>query len=134
MNTKSDISNNSTLTQTSTYDTIVIPALEEGFERVFIGENRWYSIRIAAGSITKIKYIAAYRSAPISAITHIAEVESIELYGDSGKYLLNFKTPALEISPVKYDGIKGNQLQGLRYTTREKLLKAKTISDLLPWG
>ena len=120
--------------QQSTFDTVVIPAMEEGFERVFLGENRWYAIRLAAGSIPKIKYIAAYRSAPTSAITHLAEVDSIELYGDSGKYLLNFKSPAIEINPVKYDGIKGNQLQGLRYTSKDKLLKAKTISDLLPWG
>lgn len=116
------------------YDTVVIPAMEEGFNKVFIGENCWYAVRLAAGSIPKIKYIAAYRSAPISAITHIAEVESIELYGESGKYRLNFKGAAEEINPIKYDGVKGNQLQGLRYTRKEKLLKAKTISDLLPWG
>jgi len=118
----------------SPYDTVVIPAMEEGFNKVFLGENCWYAVRLAAGSIPKIKYIAAYRSAPISAITHIAEVESIELYGESGKYRLNFKGPAEEIGPVKYDGVKGNQLQGLRYTRKEKLLNAKTISDLLPWG
>jgi hypothetical protein len=118
----------------SKYDTVVVPAMEEGFNKVFIDENCWYAIRIAAGSIPNIKYIAAYRSAPISAITHLAEVESIELYGESGKYRLNFKSPAVAIAQVKYDGIKGNQLQGLRYTQKEKLLKAKTISDLLPWG
>lgn len=118
----------------STYDTVVVPAMEEGFNKVFIGENCWYAIRLAAGSIPKIKYIAAYRSAPISAITHLAEVESIELYGESGKYRLNFKSPAVEINQVKYDGVKGNQLQGLRYTRKEKLLSASTITDLLPWG
>jgi hypothetical protein len=31
---------------------------------------------------------------PISAITHYAEVQSIEEYGDSGKYKLIFKSPA----------------------------------------
>ncbi len=134
VNSKSENQSTSSQDHNSTYDTVIVPAMEEGFERVFIGENRWYAIRIAAGSIPKIKYVAAYRSAPISAITHLAEVESIELYGDSGKYLLNFKAPAMEIPQVKYDGVKGNQLQGIRYTSREKLLKASTISDLLPWG
>jgi hypothetical protein len=129
-----DGSSGSTTSQIETFDTVVIPAMEEGFEKVFLGENRWYAIRLAAGSIPKIKYIAAYRSAPISSITHLAEVASIELYGETGKYLLNFKEPAREINPVKYDGIKGNQLQGLRYTSKAKLLKATTISDLLPWG
>ena len=37
-----------------------------------------------------IKYIAAYQTAPISAVTHYAEVDSIEPYGDGGKYKLNF--------------------------------------------
>ena len=41
---------NSTYTGTSVdpsdIDTIVIPARKEGFEEVFIGENRWYKIRI----------------------------------------------------------------------------------------
>lgn len=116
------------------WDTIVVPALKEGFERVFIAENCWYSVRLAAGSLNKIRHIAAYQTAPVSAITHIAEVESIELYGDTGKYKINFIAPAVEISPVKYDGVSGNQVQGPRYTSKMKLLAAKTISDLLPWG
>lgn len=42
-------------------DTIVVPAQEEGFIETFIGENRWYSIRINSLMIPKIKYIAAYQ-------------------------------------------------------------------------
>jgi hypothetical protein len=120
--------------QATAFDTVVIPAMEEGFNKVFLGERRWHAVRLATASIPKIQYIAAYRSAPISAITHLAKVKSIEPYGDSGKYLLSFDAPAEEIPHVQYDGVKGNQLQGLRYTRRSKLLNAKTISDLLPWG
>ena len=57
-------------------------------------KNCWYAIRIGGGKINEIKYIAAYQTAPISAITYYAEVESIEAYGDGGKYKLNFKSPA----------------------------------------
>lgn len=67
-------------------DTIVVPAQKEGFERVFLGENCWYAIRIAGGKLTKIKYIAAYQTQPISAVTHYAPVDRIEPYGESGKY------------------------------------------------
>jgi len=116
------------------FDTVVVPAIQEGFERVFIGENRWYAVRIGAGSISKIKYIAVYRSAPVSAITHLAEVAGIEPYGESGKYQLLFRSPAEEIPHVVYDQVPGNQIQGIRYTRKDKLMKAQKISDLLPWG
>ena len=55
-------------------DTVVVPARDEGFQETFIGENRWYKIRIHPSMIPKIKNIAAYRTAPVSAITHIATV------------------------------------------------------------
>ena len=58
-------------------NTIVVPAREQGFEE-FIENNRWFAIRIHASMIDKLKYIAAYQIAPISAITHYAEIASIE--------------------------------------------------------
>ena len=116
------------------YDTLVVPATHDGFQKVFLGENSWYAVRLAGGSIPKIKYIAAYQTAPISAITHIAEVESIELYGDAGKYKLNFRAPASPISKVIWNGKKGSQVQSIRYTRRDRLLSAKNVDDLLPWG
>ena len=55
-------------------DTIVVPAKETGFNRVFLGENSWYAIKMSSSMISKIKYIAAYQTSPISAITYYAEV------------------------------------------------------------
>src|SRR5947209_12479403 len=63
-------------------DTIVVPAQKDGFERVFLGQDAWWAIRISGGMIPKIKYIAAYQSAPVSAITHAAPVARIEPHGD----------------------------------------------------
>ena len=40
-------------------DTIVVPAREEGFQETFLGENRWYAIRIHSSMIPQIKHIAA---------------------------------------------------------------------------
>ena len=41
------------------------------------------TIRISSSMLNRIKYIAAYQVAPISAITHLAEVAKIEKYKDA---------------------------------------------------
>jgi len=111
-------------------DTIVVPAQEEGFNDVFLGENCWHAIRIGGGKLREIKYIAAYQTNPISAVTHYAEVESIEPYGDGEKYQLNFKGPAIPMEPIQYGNAKRGSMQSPRYTSFEKLKKARVLNDL----
>lgn len=111
-------------------DTIVVPAREEGFNEVFIGENRWYSIKLNASMIPKIKYIAAYQVKPISAITHIAEVKSIDRWQDTNKYVLTFSIPADEIKHVKMGKNKGKVPQSSRYTSKARILAAKTLDQV----
>ncbi|MDP2983603.1 MAG: hypothetical protein Q8O92_09780 [Candidatus Latescibacter sp.] len=111
-------------------DTIVVPAREDGFQETFLGEKRWYSIRIHSSMLKKIKYIAAYRTAPESSITHIAEVESIEQWQDTNKYVLNFAAPAQPIRPIHLvpkGRVKAPQAP--RYTTRVLLMKAKNLDE-----
>lgn len=111
-------------------DTIVVPAQDEGFKRVFLGENSWYAIRVSGGMLDKIKYIAAYQVAPISAVTYYAEVKSIEEFGEEGKYKLLFKGPAIKMEkPIVSDLAQGG-MQGPRYTTFNKLTKATKMSEL----
>lgn len=115
----------------SEVDTVVVPAREEGFQETFLDENRWYEIRLHGTMRPQIKYIAAYQVAPLSAITHLAPVKSIEPWKDTGKFVVNFSEPAKEISPINL--VKGGRvkaLQNLRYTTRAKLITAKTLEDL----
>ena len=111
-------------------DTVIVPAQEDGFKEVFLGQNKWYAIRIGGGKLNEIKYIAAYQTAPVSAITHYAEVDSIEAYGDGGKYQLNFKASAKEIGPIKFGNAKTGSLQGPRYTDLEKLKNSKTVKEI----
>ena len=116
----------------SDLDTIVVPAQEEGFKETFLGENRWYQIRIHSSMIPRIKYIAAYRTAPVSAITHIAPVRTIELWKDSSKYVLNFSEPAKEIPPIKLvpkpqGTVKAPQAP--RYTSHQRLTKATNLDE-----
>lgn len=81
-------------------DTVVVPAHSDGFQETFLGENRWYAIRIHGTMRPQIKHIAGYQVAPVSAITHIAPVASIEPWKDTGKFVVNFTQPAREIGPI----------------------------------
>lgn len=111
-------------------DTVVVPAREEGFKDVFLGEDRWYAVRMHASMISQIQYVATYRVSPVSAITHYATVQSIERWRDTDKVVINFKEPALEIGPielVRRGRVKA--LQNLRYTTLDRLLKAKSLDE-----
>lgn len=109
---------------------IVVPAQEDGFNDVFLGENCWYAIRVSGGMLQKIKYIAAYQTKPVSAVTHYAPVETIEPYGEEGKYRLVFSQPAKPIGPIPFADAPQGLMQGPRYTTLAKLLGAKKLMDL----
>jgi len=112
-------------------DTIVVPANEEGFNETFLGENCWYAIRISSAMKKRIKYIAGYQTAPVSAITYFAEVERIEKYKDTSKYIVYFKDKASRIGPVTLPPkSKGLVPYSPRYTSLNKLLKAKTLGDI----
>jgi hypothetical protein len=111
-------------------DTIVVPAQQDGFEKVFLGEKCWWAIRIAGGMLPKIKFIAAYRTQPESKVTHYAPVASIEPYGEEGKYKLIFAEPAKPIGPIPFADAPQGSMQGPRYTTFAKLQKAKKLVDL----
>jgi hypothetical protein len=112
-------------------DTVIVPAQKDGFNRVFLGENCWYAIRISGGMLDKIKYIAVYQSQPISAITHLAPVDRIEPYGEGGKYKVIFSEPAKSIGPVPYADAPSGAMQGPRYTSFERLKTAKKLSDVM---
>ena len=115
---------------TESKNTLIVPAQEDGFNEVFLGEHSWYAIRIAGGMLDKIKYIAAYQVAPVSAITHYAKVKNIEPYGEEGKYKLNFEGPAIALDhPIIFDLAKG-AMQGPRYANMKKLLQARVMTDL----
>lgn len=111
-------------------DTVIVPAQEDGFKEKFLQNKFWYAIRISGGKLNEIKYIAAYQTAPVSAITHYAEVDTIEAYGDGRKYKLNFKGEPIAINPIPFGAAKTGSLQSSRYTSLEKMLKVKSVKEL----
>ncbi|MDD3609876.1 MAG: hypothetical protein PHI49_09010, partial [Halothiobacillaceae bacterium] len=112
------------------FDTIVVPAREEGFKQRFLNENCWFAVRINAKHISKLKFIAAYQVAPVAAITHIAEIEAILPYNDTGKYMIKFKGPATAIVPIPRPENSEVNMQSSRYALREKLLAAKNLDEV----
>ena len=113
------------------FDTVVIPAKDDGFHDVFLRENRWYALKIKLSMIPKIKHIAVYRTAPVSAITHVAPVRSIQPWKNTGKVVVDFAEPAQEIGPislVKRGRVK--PIQNVRYTTYERLSTARTLDEV----
>lgn len=111
-------------------DTIIVPAREEGFRQVYLGQNQWRAIRISAAMKNRIKFIAAYQIRPISAVTHIAKVKEIRPYKDTGKYEVIFDGPAEKVGPIAL-GEHQNSPQGPVYAERAVLITANKLEDAL---
>lgn len=112
------------------FDMVVCAAFEDGFKHAYLENNAWWAIRLSQEAREKLRYLAIYEKAPIAHISHYSEIERIELYKDTGKYILYLKNKKT-VKPIKLGtGKKGEAPQAPRYTTLEKLLKAKTISEL----
>ncbi len=116
------------------FDTVIFPAQLEGFNRAFLTERKWYYVRLGKEKIDGIRYVACYIGAPISAITHYAEVDSIEpaMIEGKQKYILKFKGEAIKLeNPVPIGKVSSMTVRANRYVTLESLKSAKSYKDLL---
>ena len=114
-------------------DTIVSPVSGEGFEQTYLGDNCWWAIRLNNILIPQLKYHAAYRSPPISAVTHTAPIAKIYPFpdGNARKFRLDFGEPPSEVRPVRL-GKRGQSsaLDSPAYTSMELLRDADTLDDV----
>lgn len=107
----------------------IFPGRTEGFEQVFLQEHQWYSIRIAKQRLDKIEYVACYRTAPYSEITHYAKVKDIVEHEGTSKYKIIFEGAPIPLKkPIKRGNHTG--FQSTKYTTFEKLNNAREIVEL----
>jgi hypothetical protein len=118
-------------TLSSDYDTIILPAHDEGFLEVFMKQQKWYSFRIDEGRIDKVKYIAIYRSAPISGITHFAEIKEVRQYKNTKKKEAILKSKPVELEkPVVLGKYSAVGMRTPRYVKLSKLKKSDNIQEL----
>ena len=113
----------------SELNTIVVPAKPEKYNKIFLGKNCWYGVKIAKWR--KIDYLAIYQTAPISKITDYVKVSGIEEWElDSNKSRLNFCKNSRTSFTINFDKNNDPILRRSRYTSIEKLLKAQNLKDL----
>lgn len=102
-----------------------------GFVDTFLGERKWYPLRIKEENRSKVRYIAIYRGTPMSCITHYAEIEKIGYDSSVGEDVFFLKGEPTELPHKITLGNKcGYHFRAPRYLTLNKLLSAKTADDL----
>lgn len=105
--------------------------IKGGFVDTFLGERKWYPLRIKADKRPKIKYIAIYRGTPMSCITHYAEIDRIAYDPEVGEDVAFLKGEPIELPhKITLGSKQGYHFRAPRYLTLERLLKAKTADDL----
>lgn len=116
------------------FDTVIYPGYLDGFRQVFLTEHRWYYVRIRKENIDKVKYVAIYVGKPESGITYYAKVKKngyIPSKRYPNKYLIEFDGEPIQLDrKIELGSVSAASLRAPKYTTLDKLLKARTVSDL----
>ena len=108
---------------------IVVSAQEDNFQKMFL-QGYWSCVEISADRLEHLQYIAVYQAAPESAVTHYARIKQPikPNASQAHKYDIIFAEAAKPIGPITK--ARRGVVQGRRYTTLSRLLKARTLDDL----
>lgn len=113
------------------FDTIVCPAREDGFKEAFLEEKAWWAVRIAEDKLDKLKYLAMYQVAPVSAITYYGEIDRIEpSQKDPDKYRIFLKDEPVKLDTAVERKKDHMQLQAPRYAKLESIKTATTLKEV----
>lgn len=113
------------------FDTVILPAQQDGFIETFLGEQCWYYVRINEKNIPHLKYIGVYVGKPESAITHYAEIDRFDYNEEYGKYIVHFKGNPYKLEKrVPLGKAKPTSVRSPKYTTLAKLKKATDFTEL----
>ena len=115
-------------------DTLLVAARVESFWNVFVSERAWYPIRIDDRRKGALKWICVYQNSPVRAITHYAKIIKIENVQETGRYRVIIDEPIELLVPIELGTERGLTMQGQKNTRLERILRAKSISELRPWN
>jgi hypothetical protein len=121
-----------TITLERTYDTIVAPCSEDGFETAFVAKKAWWAVRIGQHAIPKLKYIALYEAAPVSAIRAYAKITKIEPYPDKPGYYIIHHDGGLHYfdKAIVLGKHTTLSLQGSRYYKLSDMIVSANLAEL----
>jgi len=117
------------------YDTVIFSSKGRGFEETFLGEKEsscWYPCRVSEEREGKLKYIAIYRGAPVSAITHYAKIKKFEFDSVRNCKVCYFEGKPIALpNKIELGSKDGCFFVGSKYTTFDSLLNAKKADDIV---
>lgn len=112
---------------TTDFDTVMVRAAEKDFRIMFMGEEKrsyWEKCNVSDKNIPKVKYIAFYRGAPISGITHYAKIKEIRFDPEKNCKVCYFDGAPIALPhKVTFTGVPTAYFHGgTKYTRLESLL------------
>lgn len=117
------------------YDTVIYSANGRGFEETFLGEEEapcWYPCKISETRERNVEYIAIYRGAPVSAITHYAKIKEFRYDEEKECKVCYFDGSAIELpNKLKLGEKDACFFIGPKYTSLECLLNAKKLDEVV---
>lgn len=117
------------------FDTVIFSSKKRGFEETFMGEAEppcWYPCRVKEEREQELKYIAIYRGAPVSAITHYAKIKAFRWDPERKFKVCEFDGSPIELpNPIVLGNRPGCYFNGTKYTSLESMLKASRTDDML---
>lgn len=115
-------------------DTVIFSSVGWSFEETFLGETEipcWNPCNCSPERIANLKYIAVYRGAPISAITHYAKIKQIKYSEEKGCNVCYFEGSPIRLpNKIGLGSTPGCFFRGPKYTSIESMLNATTADDI----
>ena len=116
-------------------NTVILSSVDRGFEETFMGEAElpcWYPCRCSTERIPSLKYIAIYRGAPVSSITHYAKIKEITYSKEKKCNVCYFEGGPIKLPhDIALGSKSGCFFRGAKYTSIESLLNATTADDII---